>query len=355
MHRGRPRHADILTPREWQVLELIEAGLTNEEIAERLGISFGTAKYHVGEIISKLGVETREQAVVAARRKRAPALPFWGMGWLRGRFMWPAIGVAAVAAALLLISVVVLTDLLRSRSAPAHEGDLAEAVADFPEGDSASQADLMTRAPAQPSSFHYELSVSSREPGTPENAPRNTTMRAEVWYEAPNKWRTHYSGGDPTVQLSSVHVTDGETEWHYDANDGTYYEKPAGLDPVRGIGARAPRFGPHNAENLDGLMEAESGGPSHYWEVEGPEEVQGIPALRLAKFCCREGALNQLISEERWWVDPTYLFVLRVEQKSPGTGGEILFDVTSVEYNPDLEDEMFIFDPPDGAKEVPPP
>ncbi len=72
MNRGRPRHEDVLTPREWQVLDLIEAGLTNEEIAERLGISFGTAKYHVAEIISKLGVERREDAAVAARRAARP-------------------------------------------------------------------------------------------------------------------------------------------------------------------------------------------------------------------------------------------------------------------------------------------
>jgi Tol biopolymer transport system component/DNA-binding CsgD family transcriptional regulator len=60
--RGRPPHPDILTPREWQVLDLLRQGLTNEQIAQRLDISFATAKYHVAEIISKLGVQTREQA-----------------------------------------------------------------------------------------------------------------------------------------------------------------------------------------------------------------------------------------------------------------------------------------------------
>jgi DNA-binding NarL/FixJ family response regulator len=53
MTRGRPRHDDILTPREWEVLELLREGLTNEEIAGRLGISFDTAKFHVSEILSK--------------------------------------------------------------------------------------------------------------------------------------------------------------------------------------------------------------------------------------------------------------------------------------------------------------
>ena len=60
--RGRPPHPDILTPREWHVLDLLRRALTNEQIAQRLDISFATAKYHVAEIISKLGVQTREQA-----------------------------------------------------------------------------------------------------------------------------------------------------------------------------------------------------------------------------------------------------------------------------------------------------
>ncbi len=48
--RGRPRHPDILTPREWEVLALLREGLSNPEIAERLGISRDGVKFHVSEI-----------------------------------------------------------------------------------------------------------------------------------------------------------------------------------------------------------------------------------------------------------------------------------------------------------------
>lgn len=58
--RGRPPHPDILTPREWEVLGLIREELSNEEIAGRLGISIDGVKYHVSEILSKLGVGSRE-------------------------------------------------------------------------------------------------------------------------------------------------------------------------------------------------------------------------------------------------------------------------------------------------------
>jgi DNA-binding CsgD family transcriptional regulator len=51
-----------LTPREQEVLDLIQQGLSNEQIAGRLGISLAGAKFHVSEIISRLGVESRYEA-----------------------------------------------------------------------------------------------------------------------------------------------------------------------------------------------------------------------------------------------------------------------------------------------------
>jgi uncharacterized protein YjbI with pentapeptide repeats/DNA-binding CsgD family transcriptional regulator len=60
------------TERERQVLDLIARGCTNGQIAERLGISFATAKWHVSEIISKLGVQSREEVAAYWVRQRAP-------------------------------------------------------------------------------------------------------------------------------------------------------------------------------------------------------------------------------------------------------------------------------------------
>jgi LuxR family maltose regulon positive regulatory protein len=58
---------DSLTPREIEVLHLIERGLRNNEIADHLSIATTTAKAHVRNLYEKLEVNSRTQAVVRAR------------------------------------------------------------------------------------------------------------------------------------------------------------------------------------------------------------------------------------------------------------------------------------------------
>lgn len=56
------------TSRQRQVLDLIAAGHSNAEVAEALGVSLDGAKWHMREILSKLSVDTREEAAEYWRR-----------------------------------------------------------------------------------------------------------------------------------------------------------------------------------------------------------------------------------------------------------------------------------------------
>jgi DNA-binding NarL/FixJ family response regulator len=65
---------DHLTPREREVLVLIEQGLSNKQIAQRLGIEVRTVKNHVHNLLEKLRVQRRGEAAARLRSARVPAL-----------------------------------------------------------------------------------------------------------------------------------------------------------------------------------------------------------------------------------------------------------------------------------------
>ncbi|MBD5603630.1 MAG: response regulator transcription factor, partial [Candidatus Eremiobacteraeota bacterium] len=57
-----------LNPREAEIVRLVASGLSNRDIAGRLGMTEGTVKWHMHRIFDKVGARRRTQVVDLARR-----------------------------------------------------------------------------------------------------------------------------------------------------------------------------------------------------------------------------------------------------------------------------------------------
>ena len=153
-----------LTPREREVLALLRLGLTNQEIAERLGISADGAKYHVSEIISKLGVRDRYEAASWPERR-----PWWTAALTPAVLLWRNAGalvpiklssVAAATSAGLLVTVLggiglIAFLLVRSGNDPGSETVLTNSRTQLEPASNGDEltSQIPTEAPAPPTPF----------------------------------------------------------------------------------------------------------------------------------------------------------------------------------------------------------
>ncbi|MEX1022158.1 MAG: peptidoglycan DD-metalloendopeptidase family protein, partial [Dehalococcoidia bacterium] len=96
-----------ITERQLEVARLVADGRSNPEIADALGISLAGAKYHVSELLGRLGLDRRED--VAAWYRERGAAPIADRApegrWRRLRALWPLGAVAAAAIPALAIAV----------------------------------------------------------------------------------------------------------------------------------------------------------------------------------------------------------------------------------------------------------
>jgi LuxR family maltose regulon positive regulatory protein len=62
-----PVKFDRLTEAQYRILKLLDLGFSNQEIADRLGITVGTVKWHLHHLFDKLQVTSRGKAIALAR------------------------------------------------------------------------------------------------------------------------------------------------------------------------------------------------------------------------------------------------------------------------------------------------
>ena len=100
--RGRPPYADRLTPAEWRVADAIRHGGTDRTISKRLGISSDAVKFHVGNILGKLGFANRralrqwagvpQASALGQRRQRGDDMSVAAQVLERDDVRWGTIG-----------------------------------------------------------------------------------------------------------------------------------------------------------------------------------------------------------------------------------------------------------------------
>ena len=114
--RGRPPHPGILTPAERRVLEELRRGGTNAEIAVRLGVTLDAVKFHISNMLGKLGLDNRHELAAwrpEPRRRLFGLLAVPGTLEPIGRLLvWTGVAAAGTAAvAVVAVVLIVLSTL----------------------------------------------------------------------------------------------------------------------------------------------------------------------------------------------------------------------------------------------------
>ena len=196
------------------------------------------------------------------------------------------------------------------------------------------------------------------------------------WYAGPDRWRWEIETTGPAIDAGTLlTVFDGEHEWGYDDRSNAYQradppELPAGL--VRSPIFSAP-VGPANAESIEAFMEQwrERGSDTNV-RLGGEEAVLGrrtqIVEIRPAWSSGSSSAATASTEGEkaapsvegaalaggvvRVFIDPERMFIMRWAVDGEGGGQSYSAGITALEYGEPIDEALFAFESPPGAREV---
>lgn len=305
-----------LNHRQREILDLLVDGKTNGEIAESLGMTLDGAKWNVSEILTKLGLGTREEAAEYWRWRRRGVRRVGS--WMRGLFS-PLIGKVALAGGAAAVAALVL-------------------FAAFGPGEGETGAAL------EP--FYLEATFFGLAYDEQIGEESSSTLR--WWFQDRDRQRVefHDSGLNPGGPLDLLIVSDGSGMLiAVDSGPGPIVPEPGFITlPLRELPADV-RFRPWmllgavgpSPARLEDVRDFEAYHTALYGQGPAPrgmEEVLGRPAL------VRVGGFpNPDAPRTTYWLDQETLFFLRVEALF-NDGRRTGFEVTSLNldarHNPGL-------------------
>lgn len=289
-----------LNARQRQVLDLLVAGKTNAEIGAELGITLDGAKWNVSEILTKLGLSSREEAADYWRWRSRPGANLGRLAHGMVTFQWLSRPLAKAAAVVGLGATVIAIALSLT-------GDDKTITVDY----------------------YFEATYFERHEGANfaldsiEDADQGT-LRA--WYQDPGHFRSESTTvrGTNTPQVS-FSAADGEHVFSNDGPDNTLkvsqvppgFFQRAGPPNFRGVG---PKDWAPDVQGLVQNMNQPSGDLARWARVAGDDTLLGLHVV-VVEFgpTWRNGEKGTSGGTGRMWIEPVSMFVLK--QSTEGNDG----------------------------------
>jgi DNA-binding CsgD family transcriptional regulator len=342
------RHRE-LTPRQIDVLRLVAEGRTNGQIGAALDITLDGAKWNVSELLTKLGLDSREELAGYWRwyNRRSARL---GRA-LRGLLPFSALKIAAGAGGVAALGAIGVFAF--ALFAGGTDGPTPPNVPPF---------QLEARITIVDIARTIGTSIAGATPSSPlhPDGPDQSTSVIRWSYLDRTHSREDIENVGPALDATNMTIAfaDGKMTAYYSSSN-TYSVIPYEL-PHNGVipPAISVLIGPMPYADIPAMQAAfrDSGSSGRSAEIVGHEVVLGRETTIIEVSPTEESSNNGVTKRSgsmRVWVDPERMFAMRSV-----SAGDVVqtytMDVTSLKYDlpPDQVDASFT--PPPGAKEVDP-
>ena len=340
------RHRD-LTERQLHVLRLVAAGRTNWEIGEALGITIDGAKWHVSELLTKLGFSSREELTGYWRWHNRPGARLGRT--FRGLFALPAFKIAgAVAGAATLAGVAVVAWL----AVGGTDKQVPQRVPPF---------ELVAQVTVVDNSRTVGTNIGGSPAASSASEEHHSVVR---WaFKDFTHSRFEIESVDPALYSRTLTgAISGDTMLIYDSLAHTYSKTP--YQPPPGGWAMSPSFsllfGPMPFDNPGAFMESlrqTRGKTAKQVTVVGRDTILGrdTTIIELSPAVTGGGSdgVERSSGNVRFWLDEERMFVMRTSSDGGDSGQSYTLEVTELAYAIPANRVDAGFVPPAGSKEVP--